>query len=180
MSAAFCGRTGRIIQWFMYKLPFQVFLLSFCSVGSLLPKLLWRSSKLSAACCQHRLFPLSPLYLDSFIFGSNAVKWKCDAKEEGKGALLSQTGGPGLCRWAPGAPLTESEREEGPSSLHYTGGVKHSHLSTPEIFRFFQRRCFDLGAIGMGTGVSRGEKTTKTRGRAAHLRANRLTFLYRE
>lgn len=63
---------------------------------------------------------------------------------------LSQTGGPGLCRRAPGAPLTESEREEGPVSRRYTGGVKHSPLSTPEIFRFFQRLRFDLTAIDKG------------------------------
>lgn len=63
---------------------------------------------------------------------------------------LSQTGGPGSCRLAPGAPLTESEREEGPVSQCYTGGVKHRHLSTPEIFRIFQQRGFDLGAFDMG------------------------------
>lgn len=63
---------------------------------------------------------------------------------------LSQTGGPGLCRRAPGAPLTESEREEGPVSRRYTGGVKRSPLSTPEIFRFFQRLRFDLTAIDKG------------------------------
>lgn len=34
------------------------------------------------------LFPLSPLYLDSFIFGSNAVKWKCYGEKEGKGVFL--------------------------------------------------------------------------------------------
>lgn len=62
----------------------------------------------------------------------------------------SQTGGPGLCRRAPEAPLTESEREEGPVSQHYTGGVKRSPLSAPEIFRFFQRRRFDLAAIDRG------------------------------
>lgn len=65
---------------------------------------------------------------------------------------LSQTGGPGLCRRAPGAPLTESEREEGPVSRRYTGGVKRSPLSTPEIFRFFQRLRFDLAAIDKGNG----------------------------
>lgn len=49
-----------------------------------------------------------------------------------------------------GPPLTESEREEGPVSQRYTGGVKRSPLSTPEIFRFFQRRRFDLAAIDKG------------------------------
>lgn len=74
-----------------------------------------------------------------------------------KECSYSQTGGPGLCRRAPGAPLTASEREEGPISQHYTGGVKRSPLSTPEIFRFFQRRLFDLAAIDKGkTGESRG------------------------
>lgn len=51
---------------------------------------------------------------------------------------------------APGAPLTESEREEGPVSQRYTGGVKRSPLSTPEIFRFFQRRRFDLACDRQG------------------------------
>lgn len=87
-----------------------------------------------------------------------------------------------MCHRAPGAPLTESEREEGPISWHYTGGVKRSRLAAPEIFRFFQRRRFDLAANRQGEKMGRvwGEKTTKTRGRAAHLRANRLTFLERE
>lgn len=57
----------------------------------------------------------------------------------------------------PGAPLTESEREEGPVSRHYTGGVKRSPLSTPEIFRFFQRRRFDLAAIDRGKKKKRRE-----------------------
>lgn len=51
-----------------------------------------------------------------------------------------------------GPPLTESEREEGRVSQRYTGGVKRSPLSTPEIFRFFQRRRFDLTAIDRGKG----------------------------
>lgn len=67
----------------------------------------------------------------------------------------SQTGGPGLCRRAPGGPLTESEREEGPISWHYTGGAKSSRLSAPEIFRFFQRRRFDLAAIDRRGGGGR-------------------------
>lgn len=67
-----------------------------------------------------------------------------------KERYYSQTGGPGLCRCAPRAPLNESEQEEGPFSQHYTGGVKHSTLSTPEIFRFFQQHPFDLSAINKG------------------------------
>lgn len=51
------------------------------------------------------LFPLSPLYLDSFIFGSNAVKWKCKREEEGKGVFPhSQTGGPGFMSPGPRGP----------------------------------------------------------------------------
>lgn len=49
-----------------------------------------------------------------------------------------------------GPLLTESEREVGPVSQCYTGGVKHSPISAPEIFRFFQRRRFDLAAIDKG------------------------------
>lgn len=76
---------------------------------------------------------------------------------------LSQTGGPGLCRQAPGALLTESEREEGPVSQCYTGGVKRSPLSSPEIFRFFQRRHFDLAAIDKGKRSELGGENNKNK-----------------
>lgn len=76
---------------------------------------------------------------------------------------VSQTGGPGLCRRALGAPVTESEQEEGPVSQRYTGGVKRSPLSTPEIFRFFQRRRFDLAAIDKGKRREWGGENNKNK-----------------
>lgn len=82
----------------------------------------------------------------------------------------SQTGGPGLCHRAPRAPPTESEREEGPISWHYTGGVKRSRLSAPEIFRFFQQRRFDLVAIDKGgekTGRVWGGENNKNKGKSS-------------
>lgn len=85
-----------------------------------------------------------------------------------KESSCSQTGGPGLCHRAPGAPLTEPEREEGPVSWHRAGGVKRSRLSTPEIFRFFQRRGFDLPAIDGGeNGGSVGGENNKNKGKSS-------------
>lgn len=83
-----------------------------------------------------------------------------------------------------GAPLTESEREEGPVSQRHTGGVKRSHLSPHLKYSDSSSGAAlislqSTGEIGESGGGG-GEKTTKTRGRAAHLRANRLTFLKRE
>lgn len=74
-----------------------------------------------------------------------------------------------MCHRAPGAPLTVSEREEGPISWHYTGGVKRSRLSAPEIFRFFQQRRFDLVAIDKGekNGGSMGGENNKNKGKSS-------------
>lgn len=177
---------GKIVKWFMYKQLFQ----------AAAPVLLQRnSSARSRNLCDWaqsaQLLVVSIAFIPTLtaLFRSIYFWFKCcEMKVRGRKGVkeysYSQTGGPGLCHRAPGAPPTESEREEGPISWHYTGGVKRSRLSAPEIFRFFQQRRFDLVAIDKGgekkTERVWGEKTTKTRGRAAHLRANRLTFLERE
>lgn len=102
-------------------------------------------------------FPLLSLHLDAFIFGSNAVKWKCirGKKEVERVLLSSKTGGPGfflsfLRRRAPGGLANWVWARGGTRLSGYTGGVKCSPLSTPEIFRFFQQCRFDLAAIDMG------------------------------
>lgn len=169
----------------MYKQPFQV----------AAPVLRQRNSSARSRnlcdCAQSaQLLVVSIAFIPTLtaLFRSIYFWFKCcEMKVRGRKARVkeysySQTGGPGLCHRAPGAALTVSEREEGPISWHYTGGVKRSRLSAPEIFRFFQQRRFDLVAIDKGKKTEGvwGEKTTKTRGRAAHLRANRLTFLERE
>lgn len=68
-----------------------MWLLPFCGSRTHLPDLRAFVTALKALSCLLSalvLFPLSPLYLDSFIFGSNAVKWKCDGEKEGKGVFL--------------------------------------------------------------------------------------------
>lgn len=137
----------------MYKQPFQV----------AAPVLRRRNSSAGSRnlcdCAQSaQLLVVSIAFIPTLtaLFRSIYFWFKCcEMKVRGRKGRVkeysySQTGGPGLCHRAPGAPLTASEREEGPISWHYTGGVKRSRLSAPEIFRFFQQRRFDLVAIDKG------------------------------